>query len=405
MATGRRLTPEERALILAQTKQIGEQSALAQQELLQKARIAQEQLSAERDINASKLGLGREEIGSKEKLGQLAAALEALGQASKADIAEQSERGAVASELTRRGDIPQDVLASALAESGQPGLYNALSRKKFEDREKAITTSIPLLQAARSDEEREKKIRPSLEALGTGTYQEALARAYPKPGQAVPTATPARFEGGPTPTRRGPDLAGLAATLLGNAGVGEKPGAAASPTVAPEVNYTGLGRGSLEGSKFTDVGGGRGQLATPSSGTIGFNLPRTEEGVLRLGALIRPQTVAPPTEATRFTQVPAPAGAGELVSPPPVPNIPIVTPTANEPHTGLRLGDLVPGNVVPPTVTPQSVGEFAGQQVGGFARDMAKIPGWAGVAANLVAQPFREYGTGFQAGYKRRRGY
>src|SRR6266496_112113 len=232
----RQPTPDELALIRAQTQRLGSESVQAQQELQQKGELARQQMQLEEALNASKIGLGREELGQKTSQGQLAAAIEALTQGSKENIAAQGERGAIASDLAKRTDLPQDVLASTLAESGQPGLYNALARSTIDKRERLINSVLPAIKSANSDAEREKKIKPALEAAYPGAYQEALARAFPKSGQEAAGAAPApKLWEGAASAAGGSNWASLANTLLGKAGV-TIPGAVGGENVAP-VNY------------------------------------------------------------------------------------------------------------------------------------------------------------------------
>jgi hypothetical protein len=368
----------------AQINQMAAENALKGQELQQRGQIATEGFKVDRE----KIGLGQQEMTSKDKQAKLGAALELLGQGSKEKIAGQSEKAGLQADLSRRTDIPQDVLARTLAAGGNPELFNALAQAKLDKQNTAIRSFIQPLQSAKSDADREKKLKPALESIRPGAYQEALALAYPKAGQAAPTATP---EPAPTPTT--PAASGgettnpLAAVLLAAAGFGDGNNGAGggngamgkvAPRVAnvdpnypvlpntPEVAYTGRGHGSLEGS--IPVAGG---IQTPSGGFIGLR-----NGISRnLAELIAPRgtdpsslvgpTVATPTipyndsgetpqvMANGGLSVPIPVGdevtGGQEV---PKPNIPLVSPAPFD------FGKLLSANPNPtpvpvaPTVTP-----------------------------------------------------
>lgn len=293
MARQPKLTPEELALIKAQTQRLGAETGQAATDSAQKAQLVREQISADALINASKIGLGQQEIGSKDRQSALAGALEALGQSSKEGIATRGDESVLLTDLSKNPNIDKGTLATAMAYGGHPELFNALATEKAAQREKLISSTIPLLQAASSDAEREKKIKPTLEATFPGSYKEALARAYPKAGQPTPTAAPAElFKGGPpTGGEHTNPLVGQLLTAAGFGGGNNVNGVVNPP--APEINYTGIGRGALEGAKRTDLASGRSELATPSGGTIGFNTPKSDRGNELLANLISPRTVAP----------------------------------------------------------------------------------------------------------------
>lgn len=356
MARERKLTKEELDLIQAQIGGITAQATQAKRDAELKGQIAREQLASDQSINASKVGLGREELGSKEKQTQIAAALDALGYGSKESIAKEGEKGALRSDLIKRPDIDQKTLATALAESGDPSLYNARARGDVDKREAQVNASVLDLQKPQSGGEvaRAKKYKAALDlSAGPGAYDEALARAYPKPENAAARATPTpTLWNHAAPATNDTNWANLANTLLGKSGVstttvGKEPIA----PVAPEVNYTGIGHGSLEGSRLTNLEGGRSELATPSGGTIGFNTPQTERRAGLLGSLINPKNPS----SVSVPPIPAPAGINSLVAPENVaPVAPAPAQVATAPVQPATLTQLLtnPGNVPTPTPTP-----------------------------------------------------
>ena len=144
MARRNKNTPEEEALIRAQTSAIPQELAL-------KARIADQQQAQEvaktlmlRDIEGEKARLGFSELGQKEKQGNIAGALEAFGLGSKERMAKDVAGSNLVSDvLGRRLDIPVDTLGEALAAEGHPGLYNTNAKAKASKREATINEFIP----------------------------------------------------------------------------------------------------------------------------------------------------------------------------------------------------------------------------------------------------------------------
>lgn len=357
MARERKLTPEELALIVAQKRRLEAETGQAARDTEQKGELTREQIKADALINESKIGLGREEIGSKEKQTQIASALDALGYGSKESIAKEGERGALRSDLAKRGDIDQKTLATTLAESGDPSLYNARARGDVDKREQAVNAAVPELQKPNSGGEiaRAKKFKAALDlAAGSGAYDEALARAYPKPENATVRATPTpSLWSHAAPATNESNWTSLANTLLGKSGVSTASGSGGGTAdifhPSPEVSYTGIGRGSLEGSKLTNLEGGRSELATPSGGTIGFNTPQTERRAGLLGSLIAPNDPS----SVSVPPVPAPAGIGDLVAPKKVaPTAPVQVAVAPKPEVTLTQLLTNPSSVPTPTPTP-----------------------------------------------------
>ncbi len=330
-------------LTQAQINQIAQENALKNRELQQRGQIAQEGFTVDRE----KIGLGREEMTSKDKQAKLAAALEAIGIGSKEKIAGQSERAGLQADLTRRADIPQDVLARTLAAGGNPELFNAFAKAKLDKENHAVRSYIPPILAARSDAEREKKYKPALEAIRPGAYQEALALAYPKAGQAAPSATPEPAPAPTVPTGGGDSTNPLAAVLLAAAGFGGGAGGGnggGSETRTSGVYPAGNGAPMIGGSPVLPsnrliqhgqiYNGPPGQdlnintgewVPSNTQGTIngkpsGQYLaehahgvePESPSGRIAYAQLLNPQ--APTNQVAQ--NVPVPQGAGELVPPP-----------------------------------------------------------------------------------------
>lgn len=370
------MTPEERALLIAQANALKAGTGQAARDAALKGELAGNQIRSDELINAGKLDLGRAEIGQKERQGNLAAALEALSVGSKEGVARRGEEGQNLSELIQHGNLDQKTLAGVLAASGQPGLYNTLAQGDVAKREAAVNALVPELQKPNSGGEtaRSKKFRGALEALaGPGAYDEALARAYPKPENAAARAvpTPALYQGGQAaPSGGGTDWAGLASKLIGGGSTGSAtsapPARPAYPELpnTPETRYVDQGRGSLEGSQLTNLEGGRSSLTTPSGGTIGFNTPQTERRANLLGSLINPSNPS----SVSVPPIQAPAGINDLVAPANVtPTAPVVaqnpvpaqapTPNVTAPNLGQLIAPTgaptpIPVPVIAPTATP-----------------------------------------------------
>ena len=259
------ITPEERKLLDAKVAALQSESAgRAEENATKRDALRQNAL-----IEQAKLGLGEKELGQKDKQAKLAAAMDALGLTQKSDIAGLTTREGMMEQLTHRPDINAPVLAETLARAGYPELYNSLATAQAQEREKAIQTFIPAIQGAKSDEVRNKSIRPALEARFPGAYDEALARAFPKAGQAPTAAGPKLWEGTPpAAVAGGAGTSPLAETLLEAAGVSRpKPTPAQVAAAAPPID-AGPVEG-LAGSTVREEGGNRYGINTPTGGYIG----------------------------------------------------------------------------------------------------------------------------------------
>lgn len=329
------LTPEEREALEAQTNLTGAQAqALADEAAYRRGQLAIEQ---------GKLNLGGRELTDKEKQSKRETAAKLLGFNSALDVERLRSQSDVTGDILRNPAITPSQAASTLAGMGNPALYNALASEKAAGLDKAIATFIPQLQSAKSDEERIKKYKPALEALGPGTYDVALARAFPK-GNVSMTTTPETFKGPTTSPTGAPGFGELASRLLeGGETAPAQAGRIPRPTYSvgsfggnppldvtlPPLTYTLPGVnadvralsdpsvGALEGSRRTDLASGLTSLATPSGGEIRFKTPQGERANATLARYIGPQTSnvvsnPPPNE----TMYPTPIGAtlGKLVT-------------------------------------------------------------------------------------------
>ena len=125
-----------------------------------------------------------------------------LDTGAKERIARLGEQGNIASDIAKDTTIPANIRATALAESGQPGLYNALEADKAAKRDEYIKSEIPAILKARDDVEREKIIKPRMELAFPGSFEVGRARAYPKAENELARAASQakKFEGTPTET-------------------------------------------------------------------------------------------------------------------------------------------------------------------------------------------------------------
>jgi hypothetical protein len=406
MARGRQ-TEEERKLAIAQAEALRSQAAQAAADTAAKMRIAQAEIEQRREAaraeTAQKTAAteaaakqGTAEVGQRERQSRLTEALNVLSQGSKERIEAMHERGGIASDLTKVPNIDQRVLANALAESGQPGLYNAFARQDVEKRRQLINQLLPGIKSAKSDTEREQKYKPQLEAASPGAYKEALALAFPKEGQEVPETKPALWSGDGASSdssfRRtmeqnppGAPPGSLANTLLEKAGV-IAPTVAAAPATEPvpthfqmtsnfayydpssKANYfyDTAGRPRVGGAGDPSVGALKGStieqgsrpgevvLHTPTGGTITSSMRERNKPVsFEQYAQLHPEYPVTGTLAGAKTEPETPAGGANYLTGRQVginqpPQVPLIT---TAPTPAPTWGETA-GKLVTPAATP-----------------------------------------------------
>ena len=390
------LTPDEIDALRAQTGLTNAQAqALADEAAYRRGQLGIEQ---------GKLNLGSQELAGKNRQTNLETAAKLLGFKSALDVENMRSRSDAISDILKNPQIQPTTAAAALAGMGNPALFNAMAADKARQRDTAINQMIPALQAAKSDEERVKKIKPGLEALGPGTYNLALARAFPKPGVDT-TIKPETFTGPVTTPETTPGFGELANRLLAGGETTPAPTSApirqypyrvgvfggnvpetmaertarqqqsAADAAATEATLAANPRafadtsvGALEGSRRTDLANNLTSLVTPSGGEIRFRTPRTPSAENTLARFIGPRVNTdvvgnvnpPPTE----TGYPAPITPemskvsnvfGNLIAPTPPISLPTPTPTIPPPAVTSASSTATPPA---PQITPEMLAEL-----------------------------------------------
>src|SRR5436190_5424159 len=225
-----RLTDAQLAALAAQTdhtraqiQALGEESAQGREKL----RIAAQQLTQEGQ-------LGKEKLSTEERGNRLSAAMAALGLSQKSQTAASESKADMFKELIRRPDITPDVLATTMKAGGNPELATGLEAATAQKRNAFIQSQVPLLTNPKigSEEARQKAFKGPMEAAFPGSYNEALAAAYPA---TAPRTTPT-----PAPT--------------------------VAPTTAPTNDTDKIAMGLLAAAGFTPPGGGGvGRATTPNT--------------------------------------------------------------------------------------------------------------------------------------------
>src|SRR5436190_11551970 len=183
-----RLTDAQLAALAAQTdhtraqiQALGEESAQGREKL----RIAAQQLTQEGQ-------LGKEKLSTEERGNRLSAAMAALGLSQKSQTAASESKADMFKELIRRPDITPDVLATTMKAGGNPELATGLEAATAQKRNAFIQSQVPLLTNPKigSEEARQKAFKGPMEAAFPGSYNEALAAAYPATAPRTASTTP-----------------------------------------------------------------------------------------------------------------------------------------------------------------------------------------------------------------------
>lgn len=312
--------------------------------------IEREKVGVSREEMRSREGIAEREIASKDRQTKLAAAMDVLGNMSKAAMAGRSDATQLLQDVVRRTDIPTSTLAETMAAAGYPELYNAQAIDRANKTETYAQQQVPaILKASQKGAEAREKLRAGMEATMPGAFDRAVALAFPATAGESRPIQPKLYQGpvtGGTPASGPLDYNKLAATLLGQSGVTEEEPARtatagggeaprrAGPTYEqtsaalaanPSV-YADPSVGALEGSTRRDLAGGLSELTTPSGGIIRFRTPQGERANATLARFITPrdetQVAQAPTPAAVqavYGPPPAPAGITDLVKPPPLP--------------------------------------------------------------------------------------
>lgn len=249
----------------------------------QKLQLAARQLTQEGE-------LGREKLSTEERGSRLSAAMVALGLAEKTRAGERTSKQDMFSELIRRPDITPDVLASTMKAGGSPELATGLEAAMAKKRADYVQSQVPLLTNPRiqSEAARQKAFRGTMEAAFPGSYNEALAAAYPATApRTAPTTAAAPTVAPTTPAN---DTDRIAMGLLKAAGYTSAEGEGAAPVVGSPSGPPGTAQLSrilaLKAAGEPYVEGGR--VVNQPAGTAGmdFNtnsgewVPKTTVGTI-----------------------------------------------------------------------------------------------------------------------------
>lgn len=271
---------EETNLTKAKVQAMAEESAQGRQKL----QLAAQQLTQEGQ-------LGREKLSTEERSSRLSAAMVALGLAEKTRAGERTSKQDMFSELIRRQDIPPEALASTLKAGGNPELAAGLEAATAQRRNAFVQSQVPLLTNPKiqSEEARQKAFKGTMEAAFPGSYNEALAAAYPATAPRTAPTTPAVPPIAPVAPANDTDR--IAAGLLKAAGYTSAEGERAAPvTGGPPIGPPGTAQLSrilgLKAAGEPYVEGGR--VYNQPTGTAGldFNtntgewVPKTTVGTI-----------------------------------------------------------------------------------------------------------------------------
>lgn len=374
------LTEEERRAIEAQTNLTQAQAqALAEETAIKRGQLGIEQ---------QKIGLGERELTGRERQSKRETAAKLAGVGAEAGRTQAD----ILADLIRRPDVTPNVVATTMAQMGNPALYNALAAERTAAQDKAINAFVPQLQQPMEPAEREKKFKAAMEAVRPGGYDLGLARAYPK---GVSTEIkPETYTGPVTPAA--PGFGELTARLLEGGETTPQPSTAVGPTYSvgvfggnPPVSradqaaiqeerarsaagtlatlatnpraFADPSVGALEGSRRTDLGNNLTQLLTPSGGEIRFRTPQGERANATLAKFIGPQNAPPAVSTTAAAAPVAPANVPLATAPAPTPGQGILTPAfpGGQSAVGYLVGQLPQGvkdylsGAVPPEVRAQ----------------------------------------------------
>lgn len=316
---------------------------LAAQEIAEKSKLGREQIGSQEKIAGG-------DVAQKDRAAQLTAQMAALGILEKMESQRTSDQLNFLSDVSKRGDIPPGTLAQMMKSAGYPALQNAIDLERHQKAETLIRQTVPAIRAAKSDAEREKKIRPALDAVDPKAWDRAIALAYPKPGQIPPELSikPPTVEAAPTPA--GPNISELIAKALTGvaSGAPEEGGGAPGRVAVPMANRL-IQHGTI-------VGGPPGYDLNVNTGDW---VPRERVGTFNnrpiTEAIKRP--VYSDVAAEHGITAPAPVAAAIQPTANVAPNIPLVPP----PPIPEIAPELAPvAGMIGPTPTPTPA-DYVGQ--------------------------------------------
>ena len=347
------LDPDERAALKAKT-------ALDQaqiNELGVKARQGDEQLRQAWQEIQNKMTLGREDIAGRRDVANIDVAqrdrttrtdalVKLLGLQDARSEASDKTKADIISEIARRPDINPQQLAGFMATQGQPGLQNVLNAQKADQIDAQLRAQIPQYQKASAADK--LKLETAANTLDPNAGKRLSAFAYPTNEPPIELAM--RKTAAPAPTAAsvpaGLSTADVLRAVMGGTTT-EQPDVTAPATTVPSNRL--IQHGTIVG----------GPLGYDFNVNTGEYVPRSTVGMINglpanvainhpvYSDALAEHGIAPAVPRIA-ADVPAPLGIGQLVAPPPLPNVPI--------ETGLT-APLFVGGPVPnptPTVTPSA---------------------------------------------------